>query len=123
MSLEHQQIKKLALIKNELNDYSKPYYATGNTIKQFHTDFNQFPYPRFYRGEYNNSHPIILDREPGYAKMVKTVKYDNDIGIIKTPAPYFFQMAASTVLPLKNSEKWDSREFHLNKSCVFAGQI
>lgn len=41
----------------------RPYMSSGPTIK---TDMDTFPYPRFYRGVYNNTNAIIFDREAGW---------------------------------------------------------
>ena len=48
------------------NNYNIPYYATKNSITHTKTDMDHFPYTRFYRGVYNQSLPIVMDREAGF---------------------------------------------------------
>ena len=51
------------------NDLSRAYFATNQTINNVQTDMNSFPYIRWYRGQYANSAPVIIDREAGYQKV------------------------------------------------------
>ena len=116
------QIEKLGYLKNQLNNFNVPYYATGETIKQFPSDFNQFPYPRFFRGIVKSDYPVILDREPGYSKVYSTKSYDYKEGLNDKAANYFFQIPCSTVLPPQNEKTWSNREFHMNNNCIYNGQ-
>ena len=45
---------------------SCPFYATTNDASSVITDFDHFPYTRFYRGVYYSDKPIALEREAGY---------------------------------------------------------
>ena len=51
-----------SIIKLKQQD-QKPYMSSGTTYK---TDMDTFPYPRFYRGVYNNPEAIVFDREAGW---------------------------------------------------------
>ena len=51
------------------NNPNRAYYATNKTVKKFTTDFDNFPYSRWYRGQNQESRPVIIDREAGYNKI------------------------------------------------------
>ncbi len=48
------------------NNYNIPYYATKNSITHTMTDMDHFPYTRYFRGVYNQSKPVVMDREAGF---------------------------------------------------------
>jgi len=101
------------------NNYNIPYYATKNTIKQFPTDMNVFPYTRYYRGIYNLPMPVIFDRKVGYRKIDYPKIYDYNEGIINSPAEYYFQIPCSTTLQPVFSENNRDIPFQNSKRCVF----
>ena len=45
---------------------SKPFYASQNAVNLNVTDIDTFPYPRFYRGVYQLSEPVVMEREAGW---------------------------------------------------------
>lgn len=51
------------------NQYNRAYFATGNTVKHTVTDMDCVPYIRFYRGQYLNPEPVIMDRAAGYRQV------------------------------------------------------
>jgi len=53
---------------NKVN-YSEAYYATNKTVKNINTDFDNFPYNRWYRGISTYTDPIIIEREAGYSNI------------------------------------------------------
>jgi hypothetical protein len=87
-----QQIDKLISYKMG----SAPFYSTGPKIK---TDMDTFPYPRFYRGEVNNSSPVIFEREAGWHP--RHDKCYNAPRIIENDSypNHCFQAAPSTTYP------------------------
>jgi hypothetical protein len=84
-------------MRNKVN-YSQAYYATNKTVKNIRTDFDNFPYNRWYRGIASNSTPVIIEREAGY-RNVKLCK----------PADKT-QYALTTTGPMDSSE---NRKDHL----------
>jgi hypothetical protein len=52
-------------IKKKL-DYNTPYYGKLGEVLYAETDFDNFPYNRFFRGVFNNPNPVIYDRKAGY---------------------------------------------------------
>lgn len=93
------------------NNYAVPYYANWHTVKNFETDMNIVPYPRFYRGKFDNPRPIIMERAAGYREQLSdrywkdTVpnKYMTDATAYqkKNNSISCFETACSTVLPCK----------------------
>ena len=45
---------------------SSPYYATLGQSSQVLTDYDTFPYPRYFRGIPQSSQPIVAEREAGW---------------------------------------------------------
>lgn len=95
----------LAYQINCLNDYSKPYYATGKTVLSMKTPVDTFPYKQFYRGRHDSYRPIILDREAGRVNYrtngnpLEDLDLDSDKGNIRNLLPLCFQIPVSTSLP------------------------
>lgn len=99
-------LKELINLKN---NYSVPYYATWHTVKNFETDMNIVPYPRFYRGKFDSPKPIIMERAAGYREQLSD-RYWKDVIPNKYMANAYqrknnsiscFETACSTVLPCK----------------------
>lgn len=57
-------------IKNKQK--STPYFATTKQAKSVITDYDTFPYPRYFRGNPNSSVPIVAEREAGWR-----IRHDN----------------------------------------------
>ena len=45
---------------------NNPHFGSFNEIQKTITDFDHFPYNRFYRGIYYSKNPIIIEREAGW---------------------------------------------------------
>jgi hypothetical protein len=45
---------------------STPYFATTKEAVSVITDYDTFPYPRYFKGEYDNYLPIVAEREAGW---------------------------------------------------------
>lgn len=44
----------------------KPFYATIGNSESIVTDYDVFPYPRWFRGVYNSDRPVVAEREAGF---------------------------------------------------------
>jgi hypothetical protein len=55
-------------IKKQIENKKKsdPYFATTKQSKSVITDYDTFPYPRYFRGNPESSLPIIAEREAGW---------------------------------------------------------
>jgi hypothetical protein len=87
------------------------------------TDMDHFPYTRFFRGVYNSTNPVVLEREAGWRprrNACYSVNYCNDKG----PYPnHCFETACSTVYPChpETLQRYSDREallVQLNKNCI-----
>lgn len=80
------------------NLYGKAFYATNLDVGETITDRDNFPYTRFYRGQYQSSEPVIDARQAGYrfvSKRCYTTQPE-----FATPYPnYCFESACSTIYP------------------------
>ena len=76
-----------------------PLQFDDSVITNVVTDYDTFPYPRWFRGEYNSDCPIIADREAGWRPQ------NNECykaPLCSKPYPYpnhCFEAAFSTVYP------------------------
>jgi len=111
-------LEKAKYMKNS----STVYYATQENTRQSITDFDHFPYKRFYRGVHDSSVPVIMERQAGYRK-IESPCYQEKI-ITKPFYPnHCFEGPASVVYPCypeylrKYSDKAEM-EIMLNKVCV-----
>lgn len=82
----------------EKNKYGKSYYANNQTVGKVNTDMDDFVYNRFYRGLYQISNPVIMEREAGY-RFVENNCYREKPVFEKTYPEYCFQPACSTIYP------------------------
>lgn len=104
----------------------QPYFSTKQTNTNVLTDYDTFPYTRYYRGIAESTVPIIAEREAGwrprnedcydsyYVRAEKQKKHHD----IVMPRNYF-QPACSTVYPRYVSES-DLGEIRLNENCVIS---
>ena len=99
---------ELNYLISKKNDYSMPYYATWHTVKNFKTDMNLFPYPRFYRGKYELTQPVIMDRKAGYRQLISG-SGSGSFNREENSKDLCFESACSVVLPCKK-KLIDSKE-------------
>ena len=111
-------------IERKLN--YKPYHATVTQSVQVLTDYDTFPYPRYYRGVPDSTVPIVAEREAGWRP-----RHDSCYNIVKPnnlkPYPKYpnhcFQSACSTTYPCypEYADKYSSLEemyTSLNNNCI-----
>lgn len=97
------------------------HYATINDVSNVVTDFDHFPYTRFYRGVYYYSKPRIIEREAGWRPQQNEYYVPN---LFIEPSEYpnhCFQSACSTTFPCHHHKKHSDRHKlckEFNKSCI-----
>ena len=64
--LNHQNINSIRDQIRYKNNYCKPFYATEDNASACLTDQDTFPYPRYFRGEYDHEEPVVFEREAGW---------------------------------------------------------
>ena len=81
---------------------SNPYHATVTQSVQVLTDYDTFPYPRYYRGVPDSTVPIVAEREAGWRPRHDTcysVVEPNDVPLYPAYPNNCFQAACSIVFP------------------------
>lgn len=85
---------------------STPYYATSEEASNIVTDYDSFPYTRWFRGVYNSERPIIAEREAGW-RVRNDSCYDYKPNKDKSQNPdHCFEYPCSTVFPCKNTKEY-----------------
>ena len=95
LSMNKNNIKTASEVVNEYNEnsiqqeinrkkHSSPYFATIKQAQQVITDYDVFPYPRYFRGQYNASFPIIAEREAGWRPR-NPLEYTKNVKLNLTP--------------------------------------
>ena len=109
---------------NEKNSCS-PFFATIRDASQTITDYDTFPYPRWFRGVPQSNIPIIAEREAGWR-----TRHDNCYKITKpvvcndnTYPNHCFQGPCNLVVPcypdyLQKYGDKDAINVTLNKACT-----
>lgn len=106
---------------------SNPYHATINQAGSIVTDYDNFPYNRWYRGKPTSSRPIIAEREAGWRprheQCYEVVEPECSQKKHSTYPNHCFETACSTVFPCypEYLTKYADREalnLVLNKACV-----
>ena len=82
-----------------LKESSIPYWANDNSVRNTITDYDNFPYNRWFRGDYKSSNPIVAEREAGYR-----IRKDKCYKVIQPETPddypdHCFEVPCSTVYP------------------------
>ena len=101
--------------------YRNPYYATRATVGECVTDFDDFPYGRFYRGEATNPVPVIIEREAGYRHIERNCYITKPTYTVEYPR-HRFEGPCSTVYPSIPDKRFADQEatnLLLNRACVF----
>ena len=88
---------------DQKKQYNVPFYATRQLAQSTITGFDQFPYKYFYRGEYLNPDPVVIEREAGYRPL-----HDKCYIEIGNPQPcehsYCWQYPCSTIHPCQPNQ-------------------
>ena len=108
-----------------LKERSEPWLPTVSDTEGVVTDYDHFPYGRYFRGQYNAVAPIVAEREAGWRQR------EDDCYELQQPRcevddsypNHCFQVPCSTIFPCypKFQAKYDSRDallVSINKSCI-----
>jgi hypothetical protein len=103
---------------------SAPYYATANQAKEVITDYDTFPYPRYFRGVAESSMPVVAEREAGWrVRHDSCYQLQEPSNVPCQESNLCFQAPCSTVYPCypKYLNKYNDKEeldLILNKTCI-----
>jgi hypothetical protein len=104
---------------------SSPYLATEQQSMSVSTDYDSFPYTRWFRGVPGRSEPTVAEREAGW-RFREDKCYDLPTSVLYKEHSYpnhCFETACSTVFPcypeyLRKYADRDKMSVMLNKSCT-----
>ena len=105
---------------------SSPFFATSTDVIHTITDYDTFPYHRYYRGVVDVTQPIVAEREAGWRQRHDScydVSESRKSNVRLTNPNNCFQSACSTVYPCypeymtKYSDK-EAMDLILNKTCI-----
>ncbi len=96
---------------------SVPFYSNGEDVKMSITDYDHFPYTRYFRGVPESSRPIVAEREAGWRPRQNTC-YTVNTKVEKKPVNYCFQVPCSTTLPCIPTNECRDKEKYANRECV-----
>lgn len=101
---------------------SEPYFATINTGSLTLTDYDNFPYDRWWRGEKYSYRPIVAEREAGW-RPINNNCYKTHKTYTEGKLNNCFETACSTVYPcvpgyLAKYADRDALNVMLNNACI-----
>ena len=82
-----------------------PYFPPTQQIFDVKTDVNSQPYHRFFRGRPDSDHPIVWEREAGYARIQSQTTTPPPAALVENNTGMCFQIPCSTVLPCRTTGK------------------
>jgi hypothetical protein len=95
---------------------TSPYYATEQDCKNIITDFDHFPYTRWYRGNSALYVPVVAERQAGW-RIRHDDCYKQEKTIDNTHTPNVcFQNAPNAAFPCQTSGQPNDKFY--NKSCI-----
>lgn len=113
--LKHMIEKKL--------DYNEPVHGKLGSVILAETDFDNFPYNRYYRSIYNDPNPHVYDRPTGYKVLTNSI-YECPKGAPDTYVPdNCFSASGTTVYPcyppyFYQYAETDARNVALNRKVI-----
>lgn len=102
----------------------EPYYATISTATGVLTDYDSFPYSRWFRGKYKSTEPVVAEREAGWRMQNESCYTPDNIPQQNMHYPkHCFETSCSTVYPCMTSfdsdfANSDKRKSIINRECV-----
>ena len=102
---------------------NEPFFGTVTNAQSEITDMDNFPYNRFYRGVYNSSDPVVMEREAGFRPIVNSCY---NLTNCPNPSPYpnhCWETSCSTVFPcypntLTRYADRDAILLQINNQCI-----
>lgn len=86
--------------------YSPVYLTPASAIFKCRTDVNEFPYPRFYRGQALYPQPIVWDREAGISPILKPSPLVYSSPQQDASSMYCFEAPCNTTFPCTSNKKY-----------------
>ena len=98
--MNEQNIQKLIYKKEKSTPFYGSIQQNNSTSNEVITDYDNFPYTRWYRGRPDFIQPIVAEREAGF-RTIENRCYTDPICKKKEESSYTcFQKPCSTVIPI-----------------------
>lgn len=117
--------KNIALVRSVIlqkKNIDVPFHSTMSDVSQTFTDYDNFPYNRWYRGVPDVDAPIVAEREAGWRPRNDECYTSKLVGEDNYPT-HCYQVPCSTVFPCypthqtKYSDKL-ALKVAINKACI-----
>jgi hypothetical protein len=122
-------VRNISNIRHQIRNKngSNPYWSTDNNNRNVITDYDNFPYERWFRGEPHLDVPVVAEREAGWRprnedcyNSIFTKKEKQRKHHEITPKHYF-QPPCSVVYPkYVSNDELSLNEVKLNENCVLS---
>jgi len=86
--------------------YGTAQLTPASAIFQHQTDINEFPYPRFYRGQALNPKPIVWEREAGISTLLKPSPLVYSSPSVDASSLYCFEAPCNTTFPCTSRKRY-----------------
>lgn len=119
--------KQIESMQNSTRRHLPPFIATVQNAESVITDYDSFPYKRWYRGVAISTTPVIAEREAGFRTRHDQC-YQSNIPVINTPNPGIcFQPSCSTIFPCYQStsklhQDMEDAYQHINDVCIISNR-
>jgi hypothetical protein len=94
-----------------------PFYGTVQEASSIITDYDHFPYTRWYRGRPNSYKPVVAEREAGFRNIENDCYFPKKHIEIVRPQ-YCFQPPCSTVFPCYTNENINENDTYFGDTCI-----
>jgi hypothetical protein len=95
----------------------EPYYSTSDKSESIITDYDIFPYTRFFNGVYDFCNPIVAEREAGF-RIKKNTRLEYLQPVKDTQPNICFQSSCSTVRPCHPKPERSHLHTVYDNSCI-----
>lgn len=96
-----------------------PFFATAKDSVSVLTDYDSFPYNRWYRGVYYSDKPIVAEREAGYRPLHNDCYNVNRCSAPEDNYPkHCFQFPCSVIFPCSVDNAYESSGLAPSNKCI-----
>ena len=96
----------------------RPFYGTVQEAGSITTDYDHFPYTRWYRGVPEITMPIIAEREAGFRTIENNCCYFPKKHIEMVRPTYCYQAPCSTTFPCYTTKNINKTDEYFGKECI-----
>lgn len=110
-------LKQIHHLINEKKKYT-PFYGTLQEAGSIITDYDHFPYTRWYRGIPDSYNPVIAEREAGFRTIENNCCYFPKKHVDIVRPKYCYQPPCSTVFPCYTNKDENKNDVYFGEKCI-----